>query len=67
MKRILCKACTIRNQRPSPHCHECKGLGYIEVVVIPPNCTGEQPECPVFFEPMCGGWKCERCGRSGPL
>lgn len=67
-KRIPCGACnggTIRYQGVI-RCRECSGLGYIEHVTIPKDCTQEQPNCPVFFDPMVNGWECRKCYASGP-
>jgi hypothetical protein len=65
--RTACTACAGLPQRQAQHCHECKGVRFIERIEVPKTCTGKQPECPIEFDPMCGGWECSRCGRSGPL
>lgn len=68
MARIPCTACASVPQSQAKHCHECRGLRYIEGrEPLPEGCTGEQPVCPVEFDPMVGGWECWKCGRSGPL
>lgn len=67
MKRIKCTACALAKPHEMKHCHECRGIGYIEISERPADCTGQQPECPVSFDPGVGGWECSRCGESGPL
>jgi hypothetical protein len=62
----VCKACAASSIKDSSYCHECKGIRYIEYVRVPKSCTQEQPNCPVFYDPMCNGWECRRCGLSGP-
>ncbi len=74
-KRIQCEACTVRYDnatatkvacRPSPYCHECKGLGFIEVRTYHPDCKRDM-NCPMMeSEAMTGGWICYYCGESGP-
>lgn len=61
--RIQCEACSIMS-KPSIYCHECNGVGFIEVF---PKCTRNPPDCPIVDEIMTGGWICNRCGDSGPL
>lgn len=63
MNEIPCSACNGGKWRI--YCHECKGLGYIELP--PPKCSQNPPECPIEYEIMCGGWLCTKCGQSGPL
>ena len=67
LNRIPCTACSQTESKFKRFCHECHGVGYIEVFVKPKGCTGKQPACPIGFDPMVGGWECPKCGRSGPL
>jgi RecJ-like exonuclease len=64
--KVPCSACAQAKQDDRKFCHECNGVGYIEVYEKLPNCTGQLPECPASHEPMVGGWECAHCGRSGP-
>lgn len=66
-RRVICTACANVPAQHKHLCHECKGLGYIEYFDRPPGCTGNQPECPIEYEPAVGGWLCTKCGDSGSL
>lgn len=72
-ERKVCTACspprmsdTGWNPEWTKHCRECGGLGYIERLTLPKECNMQLPNCPIYGDPMCGGWECRRCGRSGP-
>ncbi len=67
LNRVPCKACAQTPRQFRASCHECDGLGYIEMFVKPKRCTGKYPRCPIEYEPGPGGWMCGKCGRSGPL
>ena len=58
--RIKCTACDIASRRDRIYCHECNGVGHID---LPTNCKHENEE----YEAMTGGWYCPDCGGSGPL
>lgn len=62
---VPCSACKDTPQYQA-RCRECRGVGYFETFEILPGCTGEQPVCPVFFDPGVCGWECKHCKRSGP-
>lgn len=73
MTRKICTACRLGPVADMKHCHECKGLGYIDRPDRMEGCNKRAPfetpsgPCPLEGEAMTGGWYCTYCGDSGPL
>ncbi len=67
VKSILCTACAEVPGYQRHLCHECHGVGFIEIDDV---CRRKGLDwfdnCPISYDPMCSGWECSKCGGSGP-
>jgi hypothetical protein len=67
MKRIPCNACRDIWGPDKARCPECRGVGFFEIDDV---CRRKGIDwfdnCPISYDPMCGGWECPVCGGSGP-
>lgn len=67
MKRIPCLACRGEFAIYRKNCPECRGVGFHEIDDV---CKRKGIDwfdnCPISYDPMCGGWECSVCGGSGP-
>ena len=66
--KIPCPACAnmTHQEKIEFPCRECNGLGYFVQIKPREGCTGKQPECPIFLDPMHGGLECTKCGFNPP-